>query len=43
MANIQNILGFQPILCFTEFDILEKYRNSFNETGLSRKDKGTER
>jgi hypothetical protein len=31
MAKIQNISEIQPTLGFTEFDILEKYRKSFNE------------
>ena len=43
MAKIQNISEIHPTLGFTEFDILEKYRKSFNESELSRKDKGTER
>ena len=31
MAKIVNISEIHPTLCFTEFDILEKYRKSFNE------------
>ena len=31
MAKIQNISEIHPTLGFTEFDILEKYRKSFNE------------
>ena len=34
MAKIQNISEIQPTLGFTEFDILEKYRKSFNESEL---------
>ena len=36
MAKIQNISGIHPTLGFTEFDILEKYRKSFNESELGR-------
>lgn len=36
MAKIQNISKIQPTLGFTEFDILEKYRQSFNESELGR-------
>ena len=36
MAKIQNISEIQPTLDFTEFDILEKYRKSFNERELGR-------
>ena len=36
MAKIQNISEIQPTLGFTEFDILEKYRKSFNESELGR-------
>ena len=36
MAKIQNISEIQPTLDFTEFDILEKYRKSFNESELGR-------
>ena len=32
MAKIQNISEIHPTLGFTEFDILEKYRKSFNES-----------
>ena len=32
MAKIQNISEIHPIWGFTEFDILEKYRKSFNES-----------
>ena len=31
MAKIVNISEIHPTLGFTEFDILEKYRKSFNE------------
>ena len=34
MAKIQNISEIHPTLGFTEFDILEKYRKSFNESEL---------
>ena len=34
MAKVQNISEIQPTLGFTEFDILEKYRKSFNESEL---------
>ena len=34
MAKIVNISEIHPTLGFTEFDILEKYRKSFNETKL---------
>ena len=36
MAKIQNISEIQPTLGFTEFDIIEKYRKSFNESELGR-------
>ena len=36
MAKIQNISEIYPTLGFTEFDILEKYRKSFNESELGR-------
>ena len=36
MAKIQNISDIHPTLGFTEFDILEKYRKSFNESELGR-------
>ena len=36
MAKIQNISVIQPTLGFTEFDIPEKYRKSFNESELGR-------
>ena len=36
MAKIQNISKIQPTLGFTEFDIIEKYRKSFNESELGR-------
>ena len=36
MAKIQNISEIHPTLGFTEFDILEKYRKSFNESKLGR-------
>ena len=36
MAEIQKISEIPPTLCFTEFDILEKYRKSFNESELGR-------
>ena len=36
MAKIQNISEIHPTLGFTEFDILEKYRKSFNESELCR-------
>ena len=36
MAKIQNISEIRPTLGFTEFDILEKYRKSFNESELGR-------
>ena len=36
MAKIQNISEIQPTLGFTEFDVLEKYRKSFNESELGR-------
>ena len=36
MAKVQNISEIQPALGFTEFDILEKYRKSFNESELGR-------
>ena len=31
MAKIQNISEIHPTLGFTEFDVLEKYRKSFND------------
>ena len=34
MAKIVNISEIHPTLGFTEFDILEKYRKSFNESEL---------
>ena len=34
MAKIQNISEIHPTLGFTEFDVLEKYRKSFNESEL---------
>ena len=36
MAKIQNISEIYLTLVFTEFDILEKYRKSFNESELGR-------
>ncbi len=36
MAKIQNISEIHPTLGFTEFDILEKYLKSFNESELGR-------
>ena len=36
MVKIQNISEIHPTLGFTEFDILEKYRKSFNESELGR-------
>ena len=36
MAKIVNISEIHPTLGFTEFDILEKYRKSFHESGLGR-------
>ena len=36
MAKIQNISEIHPTLGFTEFDIQEKYRKSFNESELGR-------
>ena len=36
MAKIQNISEIHPTLGFTKFDILEKYRKSFNESELGR-------
>lgn len=36
MAKIRNISKIHPTLGFTEFDILEKYRKSFNESELGR-------
>ena len=36
MAKIQNISEIHPTLGFTEFDILEKYRQSFHESELGR-------
>ena len=36
MAKVQNISEIQPTLGFTEFDILEKYRKSFNESELGK-------
>lgn len=34
MSKIQNISEIHPTLGFTEFDILEKYRKSSNESEL---------
>ena len=34
MAKIQNISEIHPTLGFTEFDVQEKYRKSFNESEL---------
>lgn len=34
MAKIQNISEIHPTLGFTEFDIVKKYRKSFNESEL---------
>ena len=36
MAKIQNISEIHPTLGFTEFDVQEKYRKSFNESELGR-------
>ena len=36
MAKIAKISEIHPTLGFTEFDILEKYRKSFHESGLGR-------
>ena len=36
MAKIHNISEIHPTLGFTEFDILEKYRKSFNESELGK-------
>ena len=36
MAKIVNISEIHPTLGFTEFDILEKYRKSFNESELGK-------
>ena len=36
MAKLQNISEIHPTLGFTEFDILEKYRKSFNESELGK-------
>ena len=36
MAEIQNISEIHPTLGFPEFDILEKYCKSFNESELGR-------
>ena len=36
MVKIQNISEIHPTLGFLEFDILEKYRKSFNESELGR-------
>ena len=36
MAKIQNISEIHPTLGSTEFDVLEKYRKSFNESELGR-------
>ena len=36
MAKIQNISEIHPTLGFTEFDVLEKYRKSFNKSELGR-------
>lgn len=35
-GKIQNISEIHPTFGFTEFDILEKYRNSFKESELGR-------
>ena len=36
MAKIQNISEIHPTLGFIEFDVLEKYHKSFNESELGR-------
>ena len=36
MAKIAKISEIHPTLGFTEFDILEKYRKSFNESELGK-------
>ena len=36
MTKIQNISEIHPTLGFTEFDVLKKYRKSFNESELGR-------
>lgn len=36
MVKIQNISEIHPTLGFTEFDVQEKYRKSFNESELGR-------
>ena len=36
MAKIVNVSEIHPTLGFTEFDILEKYRKSFNESELGK-------
>lgn len=36
MAKIQNISEIEPTLGFTEFDIIEKYRRSFEQSELGR-------
>ena len=36
MAKIVNISEIHPTLGFTEFDILEKYLKSFNESELGK-------
>ena len=36
MAKIHNISEIHPTLGFTEFDVLEKYRKSFNESELGK-------
>ena len=35
MAKIQNISEIHPVLGFTEFDVLEKYRKSFRGVSLA--------
>ena len=36
MAKIVNISEIHPTLGFTEFDLLETYRKSFNESDLGK-------
>ena len=36
MAKIVNISEIHPTLCFTEFDILEKYSKSRNDSELGK-------
>ncbi len=36
MAKIHNISEIHPTLGFTEFDVLEKYRKSFNGNQIRR-------